>query len=90
MTWQQYDYLRIKLYALVIQLKYNNTLTFFSFILLITSIFFIQMHPKSVWYYFSAGFFVREMLGLIFQQTSIKRAMKDVIKAIEIARKELL
>lgn len=90
MTWLQYDLLRIKLSSLSDQLRYNKALTFFSFILLITSIFFIQMHPKSVWYYFSAGFFAKEMLGLILEKTELKKSIKEVIKHIDTVRRELL
>lgn len=89
MGWLQYDLLRIKLTVLNAQLFSNKMFTLFSFILLMCSIFFIQIHPKSVWYYFIAGFFMYSMLDLIVKKTVIKYYIDDVMKKLNSMKKDL-
>lgn len=90
MTWLQYDLLRIKLFSTINQLKYNKMITLISFIFLIMSIFFIQIHPKSVWYYFASGFFMNEMTRLIVEKTYLKRTIEELIKTIDQIRRDFL
>lgn len=47
-----------------------TTLFYFSFLML--AVFFIQLHPHSVWYYFIAGVFSCRMIGLVIKKTNIK------------------
>ena len=79
----QYDMLRLTIIHLKYRLKINFLLTFISFILLCLFVFFVQMHPKSVWYYFCSGFFLKEMISRIIENTDLKYLLKDAVKRLE-------
>jgi hypothetical protein len=79
----QEDMLKITIRGLAAKLRHNKFVTFMAFILLITSIFFIQMHPCSVWYYFSAGFFLHEMVSLIVEKTKVKFLLNETISRLK-------
>lgn len=55
----------------------NKVKTTFIFVCLMIAIFFIQMHPHSVWYYFIAGAFSYRMIGLALEKTNIKHRIDE-------------
>lgn len=60
-----------------ISLIRNKLVTSLTFSLLMISVFFIQIHPQSVWYYFIAGIFTSKIIGLIFEKTNIKNRINE-------------
>jgi hypothetical protein len=77
MEWLQHDYLKIKIQLLADKIWRNKMVSFLMFILLVSAIIFIQLHPHSVWYYFAAGFFTSKMLDLIFEKTKLKLLISE-------------
>lgn len=73
----QIDMIKIKISNLNSILSKNKILTFLSFILLMTAIFLIKIHPNSVWYYFTIGFLSCRMLELILQKSEIKNTINN-------------
>jgi hypothetical protein len=65
------------------RLTTNFLLSLLSFLSLVFDIILINLHPHSVWYYFSAGFFTCSLLGLILEKTSIKYQLQDAISTLK-------
>lgn len=87
MEWLQYDMLRVTTKILSAKLMRNKFVTFLSFILLMSAIFFIQLHPNSVWYYFAAGFFVCRMMELILEKTMLKCTIQNMFSRLDKLKK---
>lgn len=79
----QSDMLQITIRGLILKLRHNKVVTFTSFLFLIISIFFIQIHPSSVWYYFFAGFFLNKMLALIIEKSSLKFNLNKMLTILK-------
>ncbi len=86
----QYDLLRIKKSYMKNKLVRNKIITSISFIFLMTSIFFINKQQNSVWYYFSAGFFLCRMLGEICNKAGIKYALTEIDCVINKLKDEMI
>ena len=59
-------------------LQLNLAFTFFAFCMLCCMVILIQHHHKIVTYWFWAGFFLSEMLQLIFQRDLLKKRLRPV------------
>lgn len=64
-------------------LRINFFITLFYFSLLLASMFFIQLHPKSVWYYFISGGCATGMLEAIFRKTELKKTIAHHIRMLD-------
>ncbi len=62
-----------------IELRKNFSIILLSFLLLIFSIFFIEIHPHTVLYWFMCGFFLCHMFCLIGREQCLKNIIRFCI-----------
>jgi hypothetical protein len=83
MDGMQIDMLRITIRSIREKIKYNFIITSISFLLLIAAIILIEIHPKSVWYYFCVGFLLSEMFWLVAERVKFKILLEQTIKKLQ-------
>lgn len=63
-------------------LIFNNIITLAFFILVMVNVFFIHLHPKSIWYYFGAGYCIANMVDMIIEKSAVKKKIAHAKKMI--------